>query len=77
MTEPAKPRKVKIDPQAFKMLRAGAAIVQRAQGELQVEGIPTTAGFHRRVLAHPRFQKGDFDTSFVDSLQEEIHAEGH
>ena len=36
MTEPAKPRKVKIDPQAFKMLRAGAAIVQRAQGELQL-----------------------------------------
>ncbi len=56
---------------------AAIARALRALGELQVEGIPTTAGFHRRVLAHPRFQKGDFDTSFVDSLQEEIHAEGH
>ncbi|MDD5656396.1 MAG: acetyl-CoA carboxylase biotin carboxylase subunit [Elusimicrobia bacterium] len=42
----------------------------RALGELRVEGIPTTAEFHRRVLAHPRFRAGNFDTSFVDVLQE-------
>lgn len=48
----------------------------RALSELQVEGIPTTAGFHRRVLSHPRFQSGDFDTNFVDTLQEERNAQG-
>ena len=31
-----------------------------ALGELCVEGVPTTAGFHSRVLAHPRFQSGNF-----------------
>jgi len=48
----------------------------RALGELHVGGIPTTAGFHRRVLEHPKFQSGDFDTYFVDTLQEERHAQG-
>jgi len=48
----------------------------RALGELHVEGIPTTAGFHSRVLAHPKFQSGDFDTNLVDTLQEERHVQG-
>ena len=48
----------------------------RALGELKIEGIPTTAAYHRRVLAHPRFKSGEFDTHFVDMLQEERHAEG-
>jgi acetyl-CoA carboxylase biotin carboxylase subunit len=47
----------------------------RALGELRVEGIPTTADYHRRVLSHPRFQSGDFDTHFVDTLQEEKNAQ--
>jgi len=47
----------------------------RALGELHVEGIPTTAGFHRRVLAHPKFQSGDFDTNLVDTIQEERNAQ--
>ena len=54
---------------------AAIARALRALGELCVEGIPTTAGFHRRVLAHPRFKSGDFDTHFVDAIQEEGHAE--
>ena len=32
-----------------------------------VEGVPTTIGLHRRILAHPRFVAGDYDTSLLDS----------
>ena len=54
---------------------AAIARARRALQELRVEGIPTTAGFHLRVLAHPRFHSGDFDTGFVDTMQEERNAE--
>jgi len=49
-----------------------AAIVRalRALSELRVDGIPTTAEFHTRVLAHPKFHSGDFDTHFIDTIQE-------
>ncbi|WP_153558948.1 acetyl-CoA carboxylase biotin carboxylase subunit [Roseimaritima sediminicola] len=40
--------------------------MRRALRELQVEGIATTAGFHDRVLQHPDFQDGNFDTTFVE-----------
>ena len=43
---------------------------RRALGELRVEGIRTTAAFHQKVLAHPLFAQGDFDTHFADILQE-------
>ncbi|MBI4371213.1 MAG: acetyl-CoA carboxylase biotin carboxylase subunit [Elusimicrobia bacterium] len=39
----------------------------RALGELQVGGIKTTAAFHAKVLSHPVFQKGDFDTHFIET----------
>ncbi len=31
----------------------------------QVEGVPTTIGFHLRVLAHPEFRAGTYDTGLV------------
>jgi acetyl-CoA carboxylase, biotin carboxylase subunit len=40
--------------------------MRRALLELQVEGISTTAAFHRRVLEHPEFLAGRCDTKFVD-----------
>jgi len=40
--------------------------MRRALMELQVEGIMTTASFHRRVLEHPTFVAGKCDTKFVD-----------
>ncbi|MBI3297063.1 MAG: acetyl-CoA carboxylase biotin carboxylase subunit [Elusimicrobia bacterium] len=40
----------------------------RALGELDIQGIETTAKFHARVLSDPRFGTGDFDTSFADQL---------
>ena len=38
----------------------------RALLELKVGGIKTTAGLHALVVAHPVFQKGDFDTHFIE-----------
>jgi len=45
--------------------------IHRAEGalrELHIEGISTTAPFHRKVLAHPKFQEGDIDTGFIDHM---------
>lgn len=49
----------------------------RALSELKVGGISTTADFHARVLSHPVFQGGDFDTHFIEKtglLKEAAHA---
>ncbi len=37
--------------------------------EFVVEGVPTTIPFLRRVLSHPDFEAGDFDTRFVERLK--------
>ena len=42
--------------------------MRRALGEYTVEGIRTTIPFFRRVLEHPDFVAGRFDTDFVDRL---------
>ncbi len=42
------------------------ATMRRALLELQIEGIATTASFHRKVLEHPVFLEGRWDTKFVD-----------
>jgi len=42
----------------------------RALAEFRVDGIDTTVPFHRKVLANAQFQSGDFDTSFVELLQD-------
>jgi acetyl-CoA carboxylase biotin carboxylase subunit len=41
----------------------------RALDELEVGGISTTAGFHKKVVSHPAFQSGKFDTSLVEKMQ--------
>jgi acetyl-CoA carboxylase biotin carboxylase subunit len=33
-----------------------------------VEGVPTTIGLHLRILAHPDFRAGKYDTTFLDTL---------
>ncbi|MBI4060355.1 MAG: acetyl-CoA carboxylase biotin carboxylase subunit [Elusimicrobia bacterium] len=38
----------------------------RALGELKISGIKTTAGMHAKVVAHPVFMSGDFDTHFIE-----------
>ncbi len=33
-----------------------------------VEGVPTTIGLHLRILAHPDFRAGAYDTNFLDRM---------
>jgi acetyl-CoA carboxylase biotin carboxylase subunit len=40
--------------------------MKRALDELRVEGIATTAPFHKRVLSHNTFIDGMVDTGFVE-----------
>jgi acetyl-CoA carboxylase biotin carboxylase subunit len=60
------------DPLVSKLVVWGetreAALVRmrRAVGEYRVVGVKTTLPFFGRVLSHPAFVAGDFDTSFVD-----------
>jgi len=42
--------------------------MRRAVAEYQVLGVRTTLPFFERVLRHPGFVSGDFDTSFVDRV---------
>ncbi len=42
------------------------ACMIRALDELRITGIETTASFHRRVLSHSEFVKGQVDTGFVE-----------
>ncbi|RYM06018.1 acetyl-CoA carboxylase biotin carboxylase subunit [Sporolactobacillus sp. THM7-7] len=42
------------------------AIMQRALGEYVIEGIHTTIPFHARLLSHPVFRSGKFNTKFLE-----------
>ncbi len=42
--------------------------VKRCLDEFVIEGIRTNIPFHRRLLAHPDFQSGNFDTNFVGRM---------
>jgi acetyl-CoA carboxylase biotin carboxylase subunit len=47
--------------------------MQRALDEFQIEGLPTTIPFHKRLLRHKGFISGDTYTRF---LQEEAASLG-
>ncbi|MGA8032351.1 MAG: hypothetical protein WCB48_08130 [Casimicrobiaceae bacterium] len=40
--------------------------IRRAPGEMRIEGVATTIGFHARLLRDPRFGRGDVHTRFVE-----------
>ena len=42
--------------------------MQQALADFKIEGIHTTIPFHQRVLDHPDFQAGRFDTHFLDRI---------
>ncbi len=46
------------------------ARILRALDEVVIEGVTTTADFHKMVLNHPKFQSSDFNTAFVGELME-------
>ncbi len=60
------------DSLLLKLIAKGAdrrdAIVRmrRALGELVIEGVPTTADFHKRFFEDARFVEGDIDTGYVE-----------
>jgi acetyl-CoA carboxylase biotin carboxylase subunit len=47
---------------------AARARMMRALREFEIDGVPTTVPFHRRVVAHDSFRTGRFDTSFVERM---------
>jgi acetyl-CoA carboxylase biotin carboxylase subunit len=47
---------------------AAVALLRAALADLAIEGVPTTAGLHRRIAADPRFAAGGVDTSFLTGL---------
>lgn len=49
--------------------------LDRALGELVVEGVPTTAPLHRRILAHPDFRSGAYDTRWLERVLPTLVAE--
>jgi acetyl-CoA carboxylase biotin carboxylase subunit len=52
---------------AFADTRAAALErMRRALAEYHVGGIRTNLAFHRRMLRHPRFLAGDYDTGFIE-----------
>jgi acetyl-CoA carboxylase biotin carboxylase subunit len=54
---------------------AAIASMQRALDETVIEGINTTVPFHKRILQDPRFISGEYDTSFIATMQETLPAE--
>ncbi|MGH9447834.1 MAG: acetyl-CoA carboxylase biotin carboxylase subunit, partial [Terriglobia bacterium] len=44
------------------------ARMRRALGEYEITGIKTNLAFFRRVLDHPKFIEGEFDTGFIDRM---------
>jgi len=43
----------------------------RALSEYQIYGIKTTIPFFKRILLHPKFLKGDYNTHFISNLEKE------
>ena len=44
------------------------ARMQGALGELVIDGVKTTAGFHKLLLQHEQFRKGQFHTRYVEDV---------
>jgi acetyl-CoA carboxylase biotin carboxylase subunit len=47
---------------------AAIARMEDALRSMTVEGVPTTIALHLRILAHPAFRAGTYDTTFLDGL---------
>jgi acetyl-CoA carboxylase biotin carboxylase subunit len=50
--------------------------LRRALAEFVVKGIKTSIPFHQRVLRHPRFLAGQYDTGFIEAHLHEVSDEG-
>ncbi len=69
------------DPLLSKLITWGSTRVEaihrmlRALSEYQVYGIKTTIPFFKRVLLHPKFFAGDYNTHFIPNLEKEKDGE--
>lgn len=43
--------------------------MKRALGEYIIEGVKTTIPFHQKLMDDPKFNEGDFNTSFMDTFE--------
>jgi len=65
------------DPLLSKLITWGSTRAEaihrmlRALSEYQVYGIKTTIPFFKRILLHPKFFAGDYNTHFISSLEKE------
>jgi acetyl-CoA carboxylase biotin carboxylase subunit len=46
--------------------------MRRALSEYVVTGIKTNIPFHLRVMDHPKFKEGEYDTSFIEANRDEL-----
>ena len=69
---------VHYDPMISKLCAYGATRTEaidrmrRALAEYHVGGIRTNLAFHRRVMRHPAFLAGDYDTGFIERHKAEL-----
>jgi acetyl-CoA carboxylase biotin carboxylase subunit len=42
--------------------------MKRALDEFLIEGVKTTIPFHRKLMDHPEYKSGNYDTSFMESF---------
>jgi acetyl-CoA carboxylase biotin carboxylase subunit len=73
---------VHYDPMISKLCAYGATRAEaidrmrRALAEYHVGGIRTNLAFHRRVMRHPAFLAGDYDTGFIERHKAELMPPG-
>lgn len=51
--------------------------LQRALSEFVVKGITTNISYLKRIIAHPEFLSGDYDTTFIARRGDELIADGN
>jgi acetyl-CoA carboxylase, biotin carboxylase subunit len=66
------------DPMIAKLITKGEdrtaaiACMERALTEYQVHGIKTNISFLRKIIKHPDFVRGGYDTSFIDHHSKDL-----
>ncbi|MGB7057704.1 MAG: acetyl-CoA carboxylase biotin carboxylase subunit, partial [Geitlerinemataceae cyanobacterium] len=48
--------------------QSAIARMKRALRECAITGVPTTIGFHQKILENPDFLAGDVYTNFVEKM---------
>ena len=46
--------------------------MERALGDTIISGVPTTIDYHKLILQHEQFRKGNVNTGFLPKYQDEL-----